>query len=128
MNNTVKGVYCHAEATATAVTSLSADNKRYLEEPWQPHNLPDMVTKFERTMERVLQKYANQVSTSHGVLAQIESVRCMSNGMAEHNTPNQELNAALPRPHHHTKLDFLCRTSVLTVSRTTSIPNMQLEE
>jgi hypothetical protein len=90
--------------------------------------MPDIVATFERTMERVLQKYTNQGSDSHGGRAQIEPVRCTSIDMAEHNTPRQELNAALLRPHYHTKLKFLCRTSIITVSRTISIPDMQLEE
>jgi hypothetical protein len=90
--------------------------------------MPDMVATVERTMERALQKYTNQVSGSHGGRAQLEPVRCMSIDMAEHNIPRQELNTALLRPHYHTKQKFLCRTSVITVSKTISIPNMQLEE
>jgi hypothetical protein len=128
MNNTIQAVYRQGGQMATAVTSLSADVKRCLEEPQQPHNTPDMVATFERIMETVLQKYKIQASNAHERRLKTEPVRCMGIGMAEQNTPCQELNAALLGAHYDTTLKFLCRTSVITISRTLSIANMLLEE
>jgi hypothetical protein len=128
MMETIQGVYHQAEDTATAVTSLSADVKRCLEEPRQPCSMPDMVSTFQRTMESVLQKYTNQASDAHKGRAQTELVSCTSIDVAERNTPRQELNATLVGPHYHTKRKFLCRTSVITVSRTISIADVQLKE
>lgn len=128
MNETIQGVHHQTEDTATAVASLGADVKRYFKEPWQPCNMPDMVATFQRTMERVLQKYINQASGAHEGCAQTELAPCMSIGIAEHDTPRQELNAALLGPHYHTKRKFLCQTSVITVSRTISTADTQLEE
>lgn len=48
--------------------------------------------------------------------------------MAEHNTPGQQLNASLRGTHYHAKRKFLCRTPVITISRTISTADAQLKE
>ena len=128
MDGVIQGMYHQGKDTATVVTSVSADLKRYFKEARQPHNGTDLEAAFERTMERVLQKYTVPASVSHGRRAGTGIVPCMSIDTAEHGTPHRELNVALQGPHYRTERKFLCQNSVITVSKTTSASGVQFWE
>lgn len=128
MSESIQYVHHKTEDTATAIDSLRADIKRYFEESRQPCNMLDTVATFEKAMERVLEKQINQAPSAHKGRVKPELVTRMSAAIAERNTPHQDLDAALLSLHYHTKQKFLCQTPLVTVSRTTSTANVQLEE
>ncbi|OBT90412.1 hypothetical protein VE02_00783 [Pseudogymnoascus sp. 03VT05] len=90
--------------------------------------MPDIVATFQREIKTVLLNYTRQAPVTHEGRVPTELATCMSMSNAERNTPHQELNAALLGPHYHTKWTFLCQTAVITVSRTISTADVQLEE
>ena len=124
----MKDTHRQGEETIIAITSLRADVKRYFEEPRQLHNMPDMEATFERIMERVLRKHTNQASHAHEICTQVEHGPHVSINIAERDNPRSKLNAALCGPHYYTERKFLCRSSPMTMSKTTSTANVQPKE
>jgi len=124
VHEATRGIHSQVADTATAVTSLNADMRNFIEIAQQSHVTPYMVAEVERAMEKMLQKHSFRSQETPPA----ENTSCISVRVAERSTPGQELNAALRGSHYHSKQELVCQNPLLTISRTTSTAKVQLAQ